>query len=110
MTEVQAMSLEGGSQSPIEPEQAPGKETHYDVLGVDPDATQDQIHRTYCSLLEKLQPTVDQDPEARARLPRIRVAYRVLSNPASRELYNQEQGLDEPPKRKWDLPEYAEGS
>ena len=98
------MSAEGESQAYTKPERAPGKETHYDLLGVDPDSTQDQIQRAYFSLLAKLQPTLDQDPEARARMPRIRVAYRVLSDTASRELYNQEQGLDEPPKRRWDLP------
>ncbi len=80
-------------------------ETHYDVLRVPPDASQDAIHRAYVSLLARFQREPDQSPETVKRKARARLAYRVLSEDDSRAVYNAQQGLEEPPRRRWEIPD-----
>jgi curved DNA-binding protein CbpA len=78
-------------------------ETHYDLLGVRPDATQDKIHRAYTNLLKEAQ-TIPDSPELRAFMQRAKVAYQVLSRPERRAAYHQQLAMKAPPQRKWEVP------
>jgi DnaJ-class molecular chaperone len=78
-------------------------ESHYDILGVTPDVSQDKIHRAYTQLLRVLQSEPD-TPELRAYLARAKVAYQVLSRPESRAAYHMQEEMDGPPKRTWAVP------
>ena len=78
-------------------------ESHYDVLGVSPDVSQDKIHRAYTQLLRTCQEEPD-TPELRAFLSRAKIAYQVLSHPESRAAYHRQQEMEGPPKRTWVVP------
>jgi len=78
-------------------------ESHYDVLGITPDANQDKVHRAYTTLLKAFQSEPD-SPELRAFLARAKVAYQVLSHPESRAAYHAQQEMSGPPKRTWAVP------
>lgn len=78
----------------------PTQSTHYDVLGVSPDASQDRVHRAYVSLLSEFRATPT--PEMEGRVRRARIAYSVLSNPQSRALYNEGLKLPQAPQRRWE--------
>ena len=64
--------------------------TLYDVLGVSPRATPDQVRRAYYDLVRSLHPDhhhgVSPDP---VRLNDVNEAWRVLRDPASRESYDR---------------------
>lgn len=78
----------------------PAVDTYYEVLGVSPDASQDRVHRAFSALLAEFR--ADPTPEHEERVRRGRVAYKVLSDPQSRALYNAGLKLPEPPRRKWE--------
>ena len=63
----------------------------YTILGIRPDASADQIEHAYAELLHQLKDGVDAHPggDARVRLIAVKEAYTVLSNPVSRQMYNQ---------------------
>ena len=56
----------------------------YAVLGVNRDATEEEIKRTYRRLARELHPDVNADPEAERRFKQITAAYQTLSDPAKR--------------------------
>lgn len=62
----------------------------YSILGLSPDVTADQIEVAYAELLTKLQGDDDPNQEAdkKIRLVAIKEAYSVLSDPVSRQRYN----------------------
>jgi curved DNA-binding protein CbpA len=63
---------------------------YYSVLGVHPDASQDEIAATYRSLVKELHPDVRPGDEALAeRFKRVTAAYRVLGDAASRQQYDR---------------------
>ena len=62
---------------------------HYEVLGVDRNATQDQIKKAYRKLARELHPDVNPAPEAQERFKLVTHAYEVLSDPQSRAQYDQ---------------------
>lgn len=63
---------------------------YYSVLGVHPDASQDEIAATYRSLVKELHPDARPvDPEAAERFKRVAAAYRVLGNSQSRQTYDR---------------------
>ena len=70
--------------------------THYQLLGVDADASSDEIQRAYRLLALRLHPDVapDADPAAMAA---INGAWSVLSDPARRAAYDAGLGRPEPP-------------
>lgn len=60
----------------------------YEVLGVERDANQDQIKRTYRKLVKELHPDINPDPEVQDRFKQITAAYEVLSDPQKRQNYD----------------------
>ncbi len=65
--------------------------THYDVLGVDPSASGASIRERYRELAREFHPDRVAGSAAGAdRMPEINEAYRVLSDPARRAMYDAE--------------------
>jgi len=62
---------------------------YYKVMGVEPDASADDIKRAYRKLARKYHPDVSDDPNAEDRFKEIGEAYEVLKDPAKREEYDQ---------------------
>ena len=61
----------------------------YDVLGVPPHATPEEIKKAYKSLAGKLHPDKNPDnPEATVNFQKLQHAYSILSDPEKREHYN----------------------
>lgn len=75
------------------------KETgFYDLLNVKPDATPDEIKKSYRKLALKCHPDKNpDDPDAQEKFKSISMAYEVLSDAKKREMYDKvgEQGLKE---------------
>ncbi|MBB3119411.1 MULTISPECIES: DnaJ domain-containing protein [Telluria group] len=61
----------------------------YNVLGVAPNASDEEIKKVYRSLAMRFHPDRNQAPGADARFKAIVKAYEVLSDPVKREEYNQ---------------------
>jgi molecular chaperone DnaJ len=69
---------------------------HYAVLGVPPDAPQDEIKRAYRRLALATHPDRHPgDPDAESRFRAISTAYAVLSDPAQRARYDTQRLLPE---------------
>jgi len=64
-------------------------ENYYNVLGVAPNATDEEIKKVYRSLAMRYHPDRNQEPGADARFKAIGKAYEVLSDPVKREEFNQ---------------------
>ena len=65
-------------------------EDYYKTLGIQRDATADDIKRAYRKLARKHHPDVNKDnPDAAAKFSRISEANEVLSDPEKRKLYDQ---------------------
>jgi len=59
--------------------------SHYRTLGVDPQATDDEIRAAYRRLAKKYHPDANKDdPRAEENFKRISEAYRALSDPSVR--------------------------
>ena len=66
-----------------------GERSYYDVLGVVPDASQDDIKRAYRRLAKAYHPDVNRDPDADARFKEINEANQILSAPDRRAQYDR---------------------
>jgi molecular chaperone DnaJ len=61
---------------------------HYEVLGVDRDATTDQIKKAYRRLARELHPDVNPGADASEKFKLVTHAYDVLSDPQQRQQYD----------------------
>lgn len=66
-----------------------GERSYYDVLGVTPDASQQDIKRAYRRLAKRFHPDVNREPGADARFKEVNEANRVLSEPGRRAEYDR---------------------
>ena len=64
-------------------------ENLYTILGVAPNASDDEIKKIYRSLAMRFHPDRNNAPGAEVRFKSITKAYEILSDPAKREEYNQ---------------------
>lgn len=63
---------------------------YYKVLGVDKNATQDEIKKAYRKLARKLHPDLNpNDPDAKKKFQQLNEANEVLSDPDKRKKYDQ---------------------
>lgn len=68
----------------------------YKVLNVKPDATTQQIRKSYKVLARKLHPDKNQeDPEAKEKFQKLSEAYKILSDENKRRVYDRTGELDE---------------
>ena len=66
------------------------KRDYYQVLGVDKSASEADIKKAYRTLAKKYHPDTNQgDADAEAKFKEVNEAYSVLSNPETRERYDQ---------------------
>jgi curved DNA-binding protein CbpA len=63
-------------------------ETHYEILGVSPDATPDDIRVAYRRLAKQYHPDVNHDPDAGERFIAVQQAYETLIDPDARARYD----------------------
>jgi len=61
---------------------------YYAVLGVDRDASQDDIKKAYRRLARELHPDINPDPGTQERFKEVTAAYEVLSDAKKRQMYN----------------------
>lgn len=80
---------------------------YYQILGLERDATQDDVKRAYRKLARKYHPDVSTEAGAEAKFKELGEAYEVLKDPEKRAAYDQlganwqsGQGFDMPPD--WD--------
>jgi len=62
---------------------------YYKIMGLEPDASADEIKRAYRKLARKFHPDVSTETDAEARFKEVGEAYEVLKDPARREQYDQ---------------------
>lgn len=64
-------------------------EDYYEILGVQRDATPEQIKKAYRQLARKLHPDVATEPDASDRFKKVAEAYEVLRDEQKRDLYDR---------------------
>lgn len=84
-----------------------GYKDYYKIMGVDRDASQDEIKRAYRKLARKYHPDVSNESDAEARFQELQEAYEVLKDPEKRAAYDQlganwREGQDFRPPPGWD--------
>lgn len=65
---------------------------HYTILGVDEGASVQEIRRAYYHLAKRWHPDVNSASGAKERFQEISEAYRILSDPESRQAYDRGAG------------------
>ncbi len=62
---------------------------YYKIMGVERDASQEEIKRAYRKLARKYHPDVSKEPDAETRFQEVQEAYAVLKDPEKRTAYDQ---------------------
>lgn len=62
---------------------------YYDILGVQPDASEDDIRRRYRKLARKYHPDVSKEADAESRFKDVSEGYEVLKDPEKRAAFDQ---------------------
>ena len=80
---------------------------YYKIIGVEKDASQDEIKRAYRKLARKYHPDVSKEADAETRFKEIGEAYEALKDPEKRAAYDQlganwKAGQDFNPPPDWD--------
>ncbi len=80
---------------------------YYRIMGIEREATQDEIRRAYRKLARKYHPDVSKEGDAEARFKEVGEAYEVLKDPEKRAAYDQlgadwKSGQDFKPPPDWD--------
>ncbi len=80
---------------------------YYEILGVDRDASQDEIKSSFRKLARKYHPDINKDEGAEDQFKKISEANEVLGDPEKRAAYDQlganwQQGQDFNPGNNWD--------
>ncbi len=80
---------------------------YYQILGIQRDASQDEIKKAFRKLARKYHPDVSKEPDAEARMKEVNEAYTVLSDPEKRAAYDQlgrgyHSGQEFRPPPNWD--------
>jgi curved DNA-binding protein CbpA len=70
---------------------------HYEVLGLPPTASAEQIKKKYRELARLFHPDVNSSPGAEQKILSVNQAYRVLGDPERRAAYDAERTLQKPP-------------
>jgi len=65
------------------------KRDYYDVLGIDKNASKDEIRKAYRKLARKYHPDVSKEEGAEEKFKEVKEAYEVLSNEQKRAQYDQ---------------------
>lgn len=71
------------------------KRDYYEVLGLDKNASADDIKKAYRSLAKKYHPDINKEPGAEEKFKEINEAYDVLGDPDKKAKYDQ-YGFDDP--------------
>jgi len=85
---------------------------YYKILGVDRDASTEDIKKAYRRLARKYHPDVSDDPNAEQRFKEIGEAYEVLKDPEKRKAYDQlgsgwQQGDEFRPPPGWESGDFG---
>ncbi|MCK4708919.1 MAG: DnaJ domain-containing protein, partial [Gammaproteobacteria bacterium] len=80
---------------------------YYKIIGVEKDASQDEIKRAYRKLARKYHPDVSKEADAETRFKEVGEAYEALKDPEKRAAYDQlganwKAGQDFNPPPDWD--------
>ncbi|MDX1432300.1 MAG: DnaJ C-terminal domain-containing protein [Gammaproteobacteria bacterium] len=62
---------------------------YYQVMGLERDASQEEVKRAYRRLARKYHPDVSKEPDAEARFKEVGEAYEVLKDPEKRAAYDR---------------------